>query len=385
MNHSRLSHAGASRLARLRTHCYLAVLLLAVVQSACVSQPTQVASPTPVPLVVYGETVYELDGEVAKAVGKTGNDPFLAPSGMVSSIREGGTIQIHRYEGAGRLSLAREIALPTRVVATVEGSLDRIILKESMVKTTALAGGVLYLTGQMGDHTLGFLDLDLSDPPFKPMRVPKEVGGKPFDDLLVDGGSLLAVDNIETPKWLVIYDISRPKAPRLVKAVELPSGVYKGCHRGAVGPRYLALWCSEFGKFGDSDYVELHDKAEGFAHIGGVALWDRYLPKVLPGENAVWREEGFPVQDLEMSFLGELLLLSPYGDGVGVADCSHVLDDPRLTVDQLLYTGPDGKAEDVRAAVALAAGDRAVIWLEDGGDRGLVVSPASLSSRPYTQ
>jgi hypothetical protein len=223
------------------TAIIVSLLLLTIISHAkTISQTTLISkNKQPATLFLDKQTLYAVNGKNTIKIGSVGRDPFLAENGLISSISGkptdimlshfnfGTSIEVYKQNNRGGIVLYRRFPLP----------------KGQYVKTTAIAGDILYIAGRLGKHTLGLLDLRVAVPKLIPLKLSKKVKKKPFDDLLIDGKTLIAVDNVVMPKWFVIYDISKPSTPKPIRVASLWSGINEQVKKGAVGSNYMALFC----------------------------------------------------------------------------------------------------------------------------------------------
>ncbi len=320
------------------------------------------------PYFIHRDSLFRVDGDTVSHRASMGCNAFLSSSGEVSWITGtpkdqrlseygfGASAEIHHIDSHGHLSLRRRFDLP----------------KGYGVKTTALSKNALYLTGQMGDSILGFFDTRLTDPALVPMELPQQVKQKTFDDLLIDGERLLAVDNIVMPKWLVIYDISNPTSPKLIGITELMEGVNEHIVKSAVGSNYLALFCENLNLAGRFQSLQIYDKTNNFRPLSEVSLWqESYLDK----SSECYSSNPY------MSFAGDLLLIPGFGNGVSVLDCSKELAQDDVISDQLVFRDANRKAQLVLDATALPNSDKVIIWLSVG-EKPSVVTMDKLICRP---
>jgi len=78
-----------------------------------------------------------------------------------------------------------------------------------------------------------------------PMPCLEGPGGKSVDLLFWRHGDLIAVDDIVTPRWNIVFDVRCPEMPEHLATVLLPThDSYEQVHAGALGHRYLALYSS---------------------------------------------------------------------------------------------------------------------------------------------
>jgi len=302
-------------------------------------------------LFVHRGTLFQASADEVKTIGPVGRDAFLDPEGSLSwtvgSPKDewlsydgyGTSVDVHRLDGENRLALVRRFDLP-------EGQ---------AIKTTAMSGHILFATGHLGKHTLGLFDTREENAILVPVEIPEQVKHKAFDDLIVDGTHLLAVDKVIMPKWLVRYDISNPAKPKPAGVTELMAGLNEHVVKGVIGARYLALFCESLWDGGQAQSLQIYDKSKSFAPQATICLWmssDR-------GENRGCRSSP------QMSFAGDLLLLAGYGEGVGVLACSDSLSEDAVP-GRLFCRDEDGKERPVLDAVSLPTDNRVVVWLTEG-------------------
>jgi len=140
-----------------------------------------------------------------------------------------------------------------------------------VVSALALHGSYLYVGGtlnHLGWHaqqnlpTAGRFNLGADTPVWEPLELPRDVEtspGKAIDDVLVDSGELILVDDLVFPKYLFVYALptgaALPSNPRIIN---LPFGrVYEHIHKGQVSPGYVALYSTSTGMFGNGTYVSV--------------------------------------------------------------------------------------------------------------------------------
>ncbi|GAA4095627.1 hypothetical protein [Mucilaginibacter panaciglaebae] len=92
---------------------------------------------------------------------------------------------------------------------------------------------------------------------FTALEMPFQKSGKCVDDLLLNGDSVIAVDNIVYP-YILTYDFKDPYAPCLVNTLQLPNnGTYKTIKKGSMSATYLALLSSTHGDAGGGKYINI--------------------------------------------------------------------------------------------------------------------------------
>lgn len=294
--------------------------------------------------VIHKNILYKIEQKTLTQIASVENDPYLSSDDYVVTLSEidysgclscpgqgsshhGKVINIHKIEKDSKLKLYRKITLP-------EGY---------TVKTTALHKGILFVTGNLGENIFGFYDIRSENPKFVSVQVPAEVKQKMFDDLIIDGNTLLAVDNVVWPKWLVLFDISRPKDPKTLKVVELMEGVNEHIEKGVVGNNYLVLFAENSTKGGRRQALQIYSKSENYKPLSEITLW-RWSRQ----SEEETGQHSTPV----MSFMDDILILSGHGKGVGVIDCSSKIID-KSVLKPLLYTNEKKRSVPVVEAVVL--------------------------------
>ncbi|MBI5517779.1 MAG: hypothetical protein HY909_28670 [Deltaproteobacteria bacterium] len=200
----------------------------------------------------------------------------------------------------------------------LDGEVEETVLplpEGSEAHGLALRGAVLWVAGRCGDELL--LSRDLDDPRGRwvPLEVPPEVRkkGKAVDDLVLCDRTLLALDDIIFPKYLLRYDVTDPRAPALLGRHELPvHGTYERYRRGACGERAVALLSSTFGRGGTGFHVSFLER-EGYRSRGAFTLHQRGLRE---------GPEEPPVEGVAM--VGDQAVLALGAGGVGVLDAPVV-------------------------------------------------------------
>ena len=197
---------------------------------------------------------------------------------------------------------------------------------------------VLFVGGECGEEVIGSFDFARPEPKWMPLEVPKQFQkhGKRIDDLLLDGVHLIAVDNIVFPKYLLRYDISSPRAPRLIGVSDLgPHGVYEHIACGAVGNTWLALLSTSFGMGGGYAFLSLlnrHDFGEhGWLQAPRNDDFTRRYSGTDPATARTWHH---------IIFHGDILLIAADKDGVGVLDLRSIpRPEHALVGDEFRYSG----------------------------------------------
>jgi hypothetical protein len=90
------------------------------------------------------------------------------------------------------------------------------------VHALVLIDGVVYAGGSSSGEVLGRVDLG-GEARWERIEVPREVlrMGKGIDGFALHGGRLVAVDDMILPRYLLLYDVADPRAPRFLEARDL--------------------------------------------------------------------------------------------------------------------------------------------------------------------
>lgn len=104
---------------------------------------------------------------------------------------------------------------------------------------------------------------DLNTKEYKAVDMPFRVYGKAIDDFLIDGETVIAVDNIVHPKYLIEYDFSDVKNPKILKTHELPNnGPYERIKKATMNNHFLAIESSTIGQFGSAHIINIFRKGD---------------------------------------------------------------------------------------------------------------------------
>ncbi len=80
--------------------------------------------------------------------------------------------------------------------------------------------------------------------------------GKSVDDFMITGDTLIAVDNIVMPKYLLYYDLQDLKNIKLIKSYTVPpNGTYETLFRGIICENYFVILSSTYGGSGSQSYL----------------------------------------------------------------------------------------------------------------------------------
>ncbi|GEM_PF-4436296 len=336
-------------------------------------------------IFLYRQRLCKSEGNLVKQIATVEPDSFLSNEGLVSwvtgakykkynlqRVQDGNAIEVHELNERDELQRLRRYELP-------EGQ---------TVKTTAVAERVLYFTGKLGEHILCLINID--DPGGKPIPVPlpKEVKRKTFDDLLIDGNQLIAIDNVVHPKWIVLYDITDPASPITLGVRRMMDGFNQHVLFGALSKEHLVLFCESVHMGGKGQGIEVYDRQKDFEEIGGVGIsWGDFIP--MPPA---------------LSTVGDLILLSGYRKGVKAVNLEpyntdliqlrkRAENDPRWTrvykshkrkgpeVQRMFLVDRKQTKRLVKHAFALPELNKIAVWFENE-ERGFLVTPDQLILLP---
>jgi len=178
-------------------------------------------------------------------------------------------------------------------------------------KATKIVKDTLYLGGSGGKEIIGMYDLRREQTEWIPLTVPDMVirRRKSIDDFIVDNDRLIAVDNRVFPKWLLLYDISKPEKPQLKDHYRLEHhGPYEHIKMATIGLNWIAILSSTTGRSGYHDHISLLDKK--YLKEDSVLNCNHYRTDRMTSSNIYWGN---------ISFLGDLLLITS-SNGIGVLD-----------------------------------------------------------------
>ena len=183
---------------------------------------------------------------------------------------------------------------------------------------TEIVSDTLFVGGYCGKEILGMYDLSCEKPEWIPLSVPEKITRrrKSIDDFIVDGTRLIAVDNIVHPKWLLLYNISKPHEPELKDYFKLENhGPNEQIEMGVKGLNWIALLSHTVGRSGSCDHTALLDK--------------KYLKEYSVLQNSRSRDikKSSNLHDINwfnVSFLADSLLVSSSNLGIGVLDLANI-------------------------------------------------------------
>ena len=232
----------------------------------------------------------------------------ISDSGWIACItKKGRSISIARLESNEKLIHFANISLPEKYRA----------------RAIAVVENILYVGGYCGEELLLSVHLTNEQKNWVSLDVPSNLKrvGKSIDDLLIDGKKLVAVDNIVFPKWLLVYDITLPKLPKLECAKEIPDhGTYEHIVMGAVGTNWIALLSSTAGQAGVGRHIAIFDKN---------SMKECFCLSRQPSIYSIMGRDSNELMDEQnnwngIAFLDDLLMISSGKRGIGILDLSNI-------------------------------------------------------------
>jgi len=114
-------------------------------------------------------------------------------------------------------------------------------------------------------ETFSLIDFEISNFYLIEIDLPIDlIQGKSIDDILINGNQLVLVDNVQFPKYMIMYDISTPNNPVHTRTDELPNnGTYEHIIKGDINNNWMVLFSSSYGERGSSQYISISGKKEG--------------------------------------------------------------------------------------------------------------------------
>ena len=133
-------------------------------------------------------------------------------------------------------------------------------------------GNIAYLGGKSKDslHQKGcgeiFAIIDLNHFPFKIKQVELPIqltNGKSIDDILIRNNTLILVDDIVHPKYILEYNIENQDNPSFIKMNCLPrNGSYENIKKGDINTDYMVLFSTTCGNRGISQHIVVSGKVD---------------------------------------------------------------------------------------------------------------------------
>lgn len=239
----------------------------------------------------------------------------------------------------------------------------------------SFVGQVLYLGGrtEVNGPSFGLYDLGAQLPQWSPIQVPTEVirSGKSIDALLVDGHRLIAVDNIVTPCWLLVYDISEPQLPKLSAVESLKEhGPYEGVISASAGRDWIAVLTNTLsGWSGSHQHISFLDKS---------SLQER---AVISTRRRSWEQDPYDWHDVV--FWDSVLFVAAGMDGIGIIDLSRIdnlkLDSEVCRKEYYFYSPPSFQNEIVLRIIPGKFADcLGVVLAQDSDIRSILINQQDL-------
>lgn len=242
--------------------------------------------------------------ETKKGVAASANGWLALPC-------DGGRRVLVVHVSAARRETLRQIAVPEDREATC-----------SVVK-----GGWLFVAtrglGRSGPPALHAINLVGSTADWIDIPIPEQAirYRREFDDLIVVGDELVALDNVLSTKQLFRFDISRFPQSELLSSDVFFSGSYAEADRVVCGNGWVAAKCSTAFDMGCSDDIVLWSLPD----------WHK-VGEIYQSGSMIRRKSGDPARKdnvfrspwARIEAMGSLLLFETF-DGLGVLDVAAVL------------------------------------------------------------
>ena len=221
--------------------------------------------------------------------------------------------------------------LVVKVSATRELSLQSVPVPDGRVCTCCtIHGEWLFVATSAGDLLVGPPALhaislnspyaDWTDIPMNPDAIRAR---RVFDDLIIVGGQLVALDNMMYTKQLFRFDIARFPQSDLLSSDVFFSGLYAEADRIVCGNTWAAAKCSTSHDMGGSDDIVLWS----------IPSWQK-IGEIHQSRSLRQRIAGDPIEDdavfmsslIRIEALGSLLLFESL-NGLGVLDVNSLLSE----------------------------------------------------------
>ncbi|RYE49644.1 MAG: hypothetical protein EOP48_20795 [Sphingobacteriales bacterium] len=161
--------------------------------------------------------------------------------------------------------------------------------------------------------------------------MPYAGNGKSVDDLLIDGETVIAVDNIVWPKYILFYDFSNPYRVKHISDLQLPNnGTYESISKGSLSGSLIALLSSTIGRGGGGRHITISEK-NGFSRfviLSQYSVLDNEYGKIYD-----WRD---------VLMLDGFVFISSGVDGVDLlkVKVDDMLEDGSHMTDKIRYFNP---------------------------------------------
>ncbi|MCH7414498.1 hypothetical protein MM213_13445 [Belliella sp. R4-6] len=123
-------------------------------------------------------------------------------------------------------------------------------------------GSNIFVGGDFGKEKI--YSYNMTEKKWSQIDIPTEIMslGKSVDDFLVYSDTLIALDNLIMPKYLLFYSLKDPLSINLIKSYEVPpNGTYEQLHRILLKEEYFIILSSTFsGYTGGASHVTVLDK-----------------------------------------------------------------------------------------------------------------------------
>lgn len=213
--------------------------------------------------------------------------------------------------------------------------------------TIAAAGGSLIVGGRSRAFESLWQRSQGTGGRWEGVPLPNGIGarGKAIDALLLQGSRLIAVDDLLSPKWVVVYRLDDAGSPHEPAAVRLPEHIaYERICAAALGPRWIALISTGISHGSKGAFLSLLDR-DSFKEQ---AVWSARRPG---GLFDAGRPEDLGPIDLalldarDLAFAGETLLIACGSRGMLSADLAGWTPPPPEPAPEVDAARPPGAAE----------------------------------------
>lgn len=201
--------------------------IAAAVTAALPPRP-DLTTPRPEPglLVLPDDDAYVVaraDGDGLVELRRLPRDPTVSDQ-TIEELRAPFLVQAHEDRWVTRLIPGLNWGDLHEATGDTLQSVARIALPQIRLLTLAYRAGVLYAGGaapwdRRSDKELLFVApyVPGQQLAWRPIELPSELksSGKGIDAIVFDGDTMIAVDNVYQPKWILTYDCSDPLSPRI--------------------------------------------------------------------------------------------------------------------------------------------------------------------------
>jgi hypothetical protein len=200
---------------------------------------------------------------------------------------------------------------------------------------------------------------------WRAVPIPEKVRrpGKAIDGLLIEGGRIIAVDNIVQPKWLIIYEPDGAGSLQPLKVVKLPAHTsYENIQRCALGPGMIGLISRGINHGISSCFVSILESSK----FKERAVWSAARS---PREDASESHVPPPIMNAsDLGFFGNNLVVACRESGLLISDLRSRSSDSGASDSSFRSSHPAGPSLRLLNIPSLTSTDRLVMPLgEDAG------------------